>query len=343
MNVVVTWMYSSPAHESIHHAQTGPNSGSQEVKNYYWRCVFLLFESSQRLNKGVRHILLLNELPPKEIDGIDISILIRQYNIEIFYFDNITISPRDYYGAWNTQFLIIDILEKLQSIVENDDAVMVLDSDVVFNRSIDHAFEVLLKNEQAMLYDINYRHNYKINGLTRLELLGVSRALNDNFPADDFIYSGGEFVCCIGSQIIKIAELARETYNKCLIRHEHGLDKFNEEAQLLSYVYHVLGYKNGTANEYIARIWTDRTIYTNINGSEKDLMLWHLPAEKKRGFVEVFNTYALVDGNYFIKTRGLSKKYRVIEPLYEKLHRQLANIKCRISKFLNQGSQDLRN
>jgi hypothetical protein len=207
---------------------------------------------------------------------------------------------------------------------------MVLDSDMIFNRPITCDFERRVRNEKALLYTINYTKSCDINGLNLFDLLQISNEITEGFPALEFIYSGGEFVCCLGSEIVKIAGLARGAYNTSLERHRKGLKKFNEEAHLLSYVYHVLGYKNGSANKYVKRIWTNRTVYSNVNGYENDLMLWHLPAEKKRGFVEVFRTYHYINGKYFIKKNALPIKYRVVEPFGEKVSRYYAKIKCRV-------------
>jgi len=76
MKTIVTWMYSSPMGEQISHAQIGKSCDTIEAQNIYWRCIFLLFESSTRLNRETRHILFVNQNPPRSIDGIKIDELI---------------------------------------------------------------------------------------------------------------------------------------------------------------------------------------------------------------------------------------------------------------------------
>jgi hypothetical protein len=308
-------MYSSPKGESILHAQVGSASGMLKVQNYYWRCVFLLFESSARLNPDARHILFINKSPQKVIDGVDTSKLVQQYNIELVEFTTITKSPSDYYEGWNTQFMVLDVLDWLKDNVRDDDNVFILDSDIIFNKPINNDLLRALETHKALLYSIDYDDKHRINGLTRRELLEVAKDMNADFPANEFIYSGGEFVCCRGGEISKIAGAGRENYSASLERHKRGLKKFNEEAHLLSYIYHVLGYQTHTANRFIKRIWTDRSIFSTIDGSESDLVFWHLPAEKKKGFVNVFRSYRRINGEYKLTVNNFGQAYRIEETL----------------------------
>ena len=325
MNVIVTWMYSSPEGEKVFHAQVGNESDSVETQNIYWRCIFLLFESSVRLNKETRHILFINREPPRFIDGIDTRRLVEQYSIELVKFPSITMSPPDFYPGWNTQFIILDVLDWLKENVSEKDSLFILDSDIIMNKPISQSILDNLKRHRALLYSIDYSHNHNINGLTRPELykvsLEIAKRMGVHFKGTDFVYSGGEFVCCMGNELHNIAELARETYSVCLERHNQGLKKFNEEAHLLSFVYNVLGYETHTANAYIKRMWTDRSLCSNISGAESDLIFWHLPAEKKHGFKKAFRSYKDINGEYVLTATNFSRLYRVEEGCVDKIVR----------------------
>jgi len=311
-------MYTSPQNERIHHAQVGANSGTQEVQNIYWRCVFMLFESSSRLNDGVRHILFINRKPPDLIDGIDVNKLIKQYNIEIVEFPSITISPPDYYKSWNTQFIVLDVLEWLRENVRKDDCIFILDSDILFNKPINNELIHSIKINKALLYSIDYDNEYIINGVTRKELKQISIDIDPKFTAKEFVYSGGEIICCLGSEIGKISDKGRINYEVSLQRYKDGKKKFNEEAHLLSYVYHLLGYRTHTANRFIKRIWTNRIEYSNIDGTEPELIFWHLPGEKKRGFVKVFRSFREINGIYKLTTKSFSQAFNIEETYLSK-------------------------
>ena len=320
---IVTWMYSSPAGEHILHNQIGASVSSQRAQDYYWRCVFCLFESSHRLNEEVRHILFVNKRPPERIDGFSTQALLERYRIEVVEFPHMTLSPPDYWGAWNTQFMVLDILEWLPASVRPEDAVMILDSDIVFNKPLPADFAQTLAKRRALVYSIDVPSQ---NGLTNTEMLSISREINPLFPRDDFVYSGGEFVCLSGSQVRTVSDMARATYEECLRRHALGKIKFNEEAHLLSFVYQSLGYENYSAEGFIKRIWTDRSVFSNVDGTEQQLLMWHLPAEKKHGFVKVFG---MLGHNGTLPQEQVSQLptvYRLIESPAEFLKRCLRTV-----------------
>ena len=76
-------------------------------------------------------------------------------------------------------------------------------------------------------------------------------------------------------------------WETCLARFAAGKSKFNEEAHFLSYLYAKLGYTNAPANPYIGRIWTGLK-YRNASAKDFELMIWHVPAEKKHGIKRLF-------------------------------------------------------
>ncbi|MEM9423844.1 MAG: hypothetical protein AAF975_03525 [Spirochaetota bacterium] len=321
-NIIATWMYSSPEGENIFHAQVGPHSAKQKTRNLYWRCVFLLFESSSRHNPNAEHILLLNKKPPAQIDGIDTARLMEQYRIQAVPFPTITKSPKDYYKAWNSQFILLDAIDYLKGHAAADDRVFILDSDIIFNRPISDELIARLDSHKALLYSLHLG-DWSENGLNSKELLEISQEIYSGFPEEEFVYSGGEIICCLGSELRPIAELARRSYALCLERHQQGLKKFNEEAHLLSSVYHMRGYRPYTANPYFRRLWTDRSIYSNLEGDEDQLIFWHLPAEKKYGFRKVFRSYRLRSGSYQLTKTDFIHAYRIEETLASKVFRLL--------------------
>jgi hypothetical protein len=316
-------MYSSPKGEQFVHTQVGKRSSSLTYQAYYWRCVFLLFESSARLNSGARHILFVNQFPPDSVDGIDIEMLIKQYRVEVVVFDTLTLSPTDYYGAWNTQFLVLDVLDWVAKHCQPDDAVFILDSDIVFIKPIDKKLLSDLREKKALLYSLDLGENYVNNGLTPAELLEVSRELDPYFSPSSFVYSGGEFICILGSEARRIASMAREVYLRCIERHQRRQKKFNEEAHLLSFVYQSLGYENYSANHVVKRIWTDRSVESNVTGDEGSLIMWHLPAEKKNGFVKLFRSFVRVGDKYTLPSTELAITFRLKESRAEALKRKL--------------------
>lgn len=316
---VVTWMYSSPPGENILHHQVGRRSSSARVQAFYWRCVFVLFESSARHNPGARHLLFVNRPPPPVIDGIDTTLLMRQLHIELVLLERLTLAPPDYHSAWNTQFLVLDILDVMARRAAGDDSVLILDADMIFHRPFDQAWRARVAHLGALLYSLEFDEDADNNGLTGRQLLALARELDPAFAAPRFVYSGGELVACRGDRVGTIAADARAVFEQCLERHRQGLRKFNEEAHLLSFVYHRHGYATHTANDLVRRIWTDRTTYCDARPAEDDaLVLWHLPSEKRHGFVKAFRAFQREGEVYRLVLPDPHRTYRLRESVRDR-------------------------
>lgn len=298
MNIISTWVYCTPPGDKVLHSQTGRDADLPEIQAYYWRCAFSLFESSTRLNSDTRHILFVNQDPPTQLDHLATSALIAAFNIEIVTLPTFTRPPKDYYLAWNTQFIILDILDWLTHHTSPADLVYILDCDCIFHRPISTDMELKARECQSLLYTIGYPHDSKVNGLTLDELRDISNQLDPQAHLDRFVYNGGEFLCLRANQLSRFSDQARSVYRACLDRHQDQLLKFNEEAQLLSFVEDQMGYPPKTANAYIKRIWCNRYNYANIDGSEDDLILWHLPDQKGTGFLRRYRSICLQAGGY---------------------------------------------
>ena len=311
MNVIVTWMLTVPKGEKILHAQTGVDSDQLETQLLYWRCIFCLFESSARLNDNARHILFYNQPPPDEIDEIDIKHLIEKYRIECHALTKTTRPPLDYYLAWNTQFIMLDVIEMLAGMCGPEDMVLILDADCIFNMPIPETMVQDVKTHQALVYSLDYPLDYPINGLSRRQLKALALEYDPGLQIEEFSINGGEFICLLGSQLGIFGKRAREAYQVSLLRHGQELCKFHNDEHLLSFVAHQCGYKTHTGNRYIRRIWTQHGVYTNITGNEAEYVIWHLPAEKNRGFIDSFRMLTPENDYSLSHVENLDRIFRI--------------------------------
>jgi hypothetical protein len=286
--IVATWMYSAPdGDESMHH-QVGKAIGTQKTRNYYWRCVFVLFASAALHLPSSRRILIVNRMPPESIDGIAIAPLLDRFQIEIRVLDEVTRPGKDYHSSWNTQFIVIDALQILSEIATGDEPVLLLDSDCVFVRPLSEEITQRIKRWGVLRYTLHDDDDVKENGLSNRDLGRLAAEYTPPLTTERIRYAGGEIFCGRADMLPQVLHLSRAAFARSIERHSAGLPKFNEEAHLLSYVYEVLNAPDHTANDFIKRIWTDRGVHSNIDGTEDKLTIWHLPAEKKAGILRMF-------------------------------------------------------
>ncbi|MFD2255859.1 hypothetical protein ACFSSA_04145 [Luteolibacter algae] len=289
---IATWMYSPPKGDKSRHHQVGTDIGAQKVRNYYWRSVVVLFASAATHHPESRRVLLVNELPPEKIDGFFVSPILERLKVEIRVLKDITRPPGDYHNAWNTQFVVLDALQELSDISSGATPVLLLDSDCVFIRPLSAELIERIAEDKILRYDLGSNDDSPENGLSNRDLGRLAAEYDPPLDREVIRYAGGEIFCGRADILPEVVKLGRRTYEISIERHRAGLPKFNEEAHLLSYVYEVLGSPDASANDMIKRIWTDRGWYSNLDGSEMDLTIWHLPAEKKLGIIKAFHLIA---------------------------------------------------
>lgn len=296
---IVTWMYSHPRNDSVSYPQVAGAAGSDEARETYWRCVFSLFHSSHLFHRPseVRHLLFYNEPPPENLDGVNSNEICEAFQITRVPLTTITRPPTDYYSSWNSQFILLDVLEELSTMLKKGfatdvplsrkDIFLVLDSDCLFNRPLSAALIKRTMQHKALTYTGAWEASDSLlNGVSTRELKLVAQEMG--VACDNFYYHCGEFFCCLGSELERISAEARSAYQTSLIRHEEGKKKFNEEAHLLSYVFHKLGYPPFTANRFVKRLWSVPEIDTQ-EPSDDDLVVWHLLTEKHGKILDYFN------------------------------------------------------
>lgn len=294
--VIATWMYSAPSGDESMHHQVGASIGKQKIKNIYWRCCFNLFRSAKVSNPDAECYLFCNEMPPEQIDGQATKDLLEQFGVSVHILSSISRPDIGYYEAWNTQFIVFDILDELKKLCEADDVVMILDSDCILSKKISPRFIEKVQSKKALLYTLDGSWEAINNGLSNQELSQVAQEYSPPSKKKEVFYTGGEIICMVGEEIEKVVTLGKAAYKQSLERSEQGQSKFNEEAHMLSYVYGVLNYDDHTANEFIRRIWTDPFISRTCYGDEIDLLIWHLPAEKKTSLKKLFALGEKADG-----------------------------------------------
>lgn len=290
-NIIATMMYVASKGDKVHFNQTGSESDSQEFQNHYWRSIFCLFESSQRLNVNSRHLLFTNGEPPAVIDGINTRQLMEAYRIELVHIEGRTRPPKEYYSQWNIVFVMLDVIDKLKSIADAEDHVYLLDADCFFNKPISDAMTKVLRAQGSMFYNIDYQRDRQVHAMSLSDLETLATEEGVCRPGGYLKYCGGELVGLRGDLLFKFSLEARLAYDMSLERYRAGKSKFNTEEHLLSYVHYKLGYPDLTGNPFIKRIYTNQKDFVNLEGDEDRYVIWHLPAEKKRGFKSLFQSF----------------------------------------------------
>ena len=292
---IATWFYAEREGAESVYPQVGGRSSSTWFQAVYWRCVVDFFGASARVNPDARHRLYTNVDAVPDIDGFDTAAFLDRLGVETVVLPYAWEPPAGYFGAWANQFYVLDVTRHLAESLAPDAVGVLLDSDCVFTRPA-APLVAAAETHGVLTLDANIGPDEEQNGLTPRQM-GQIYAELDGAPtagaagggaAGIPTYVGGEIVAGTRPALQAVVAEAERLWPEMLRRHEAGLPKFNEEAHLLSYVYHSLGYPVGTADPFLDRIYTWFTGATVRPGHE-DLMIWHLPNEKRLGLRRLFD------------------------------------------------------
>ena len=177
----------------------------------------------------------------------------------------------------------LDVLEYFNSNSLASDLILILDSDIVWsNRArVDEFWESLQNNGFLSMCPI-LDDSERINGYTLAELNNLAILLGCKTNRIKK-YSGGEFIGLRGDILQNVFKEVRQVLENFRDLCEEKDLQYIEEAHLLTIVYNTLNLEPGKADQYIRRIWTQFLHYQNRQESDIDLLMWHIPAEKRFG------------------------------------------------------------
>ena len=284
--IIGTWLHAETKGTESCYPQVGGNPSSSAFQDIYWRCVVLFFASSVRHNPDASHELFTTVSSVPNIGDFSTSQFLDSLNVRVIQVPFTHLPPPGYYGAWRNQFYILDIIKYLDSRRTSDEQYVILDSDCVFTDSIEPLSQELSRKGLLAL-DLDLPLDQDINGITQRDMKRIFEELGQPCASEAATYYGGEFFAATSAVIHQLACEVEPLWKIGLARFQAGKPKFNEEAHFLSYLYAKLGYADATANPYVARIWTGLK-YQNTSPKDFDLMIWHVPAEKKHGIKRLF-------------------------------------------------------
>ncbi len=132
---IATWFVADRLGEETSFPQVEGLSSSAKFQNTYWRCITCFFSSSLRHNVEAPHLFFTNtEIPV--VDGVDLSLLFRSWEIQIIRLPITFRLPRSATGSWGNQFYILDII-KYVAAGKCSHNLIVLDCDCVWTKPLE--------------------------------------------------------------------------------------------------------------------------------------------------------------------------------------------------------------
>ena len=284
MNYIITWFYRESADEASFYPQMGQRGDSALVHSVYMQIQVPFFRTFRHYNPKVRLLFFTNlrrEGLPRFLLG-----LFDELGVETVTLPYERRPPKGWYGAWQNQFYLYDILGWMGGRMKADDALLVCDADCLCRTPLDGLFDEIRKQGSA-LYEFITDRSATINGITLPEMETFYTDCYGTPPRSPLAYYGGEFIGLRGDSVCRINEVYAGLWAFNLARADRREPKLNEEAHVLSVLAERLDLRNAVANRYVKRMWTSPQ-FNNVRPEDERLAVWHLPYEKKRGLYRLF-------------------------------------------------------
>ena len=284
MNYIATWFYRESADEASFYPQMGQRGDSALVHSVYMQIQVPFFRTFRHYNPKARLLFFTNlrrEGLPRFLLG-----LFDELGVETVTLPYERRPPKGWYGAWQNQFYLYDILGWMGGRMKADDALLVCDADCLCRTPLDGLFDEIRKQGSA-LYEFITDRSATINGITLPEMEAFYTDCYGTPPRSPLAYYGGEFIGLRGDSVCRINEVYAGLWAFNLARADRREPKLNEEAHVLSVLAERLDLRNAVANRYVKRMWTSPQ-FNNVCPEDERLAVWHLPYEKKRGLYRLF-------------------------------------------------------
>lgn len=281
---IATWFYRESADEASFYPQMGQRGDSALVHSVYMQIQVPFFRTFRHYNPAARLLFFTNlrreGLPRFLLDLFD------ELGVETVTLPYTRRPPKGWYGAWQNQFYLYDILGWMGGRMKADDALLVCDADCLCRTPLDGLFDEIRKQGSA-LYEFITDRSATINGITLPEMEAFYTDCYGTPPRSPLAYYGGEFIGLRGDSVCRINEVYAGLWAFNLARADRREPKLNEEAHVLSVLAERLDLRNAVANRYVKRMWTSPQ-FNNVCPEDERLAVWHLPYEKKRGLYRLF-------------------------------------------------------
>lgn len=281
---IATWFYRESADEASFYPQMGQRGDSALVHSVYMQIQVPFFRTFRHYNPAARLLFFTNlrrEGLPRFLLG-----LFDELGVETVTLPYERRPPKGWYGAWQNQFYLYDILGWMGGRMKADDALLVCDADCLCRTPLDGLFDEIRKQGSA-LYEFITDRSATINGITLPEMEAFYTDCYGTPPRSPLAYYGGEFIGLRGDSVCRINEVYAGLWAFNLARADRREPKLNEEAHVLSVLAERLDLRNAVANRYVKRMWTSPQ-FNNVRPEDERLAVWHLPYEKKRGLYRLF-------------------------------------------------------
>jgi hypothetical protein len=276
-------MFATAFYHAVGRSPNAWTLSEQSKLNMYYRCMVVCYASIRRLYQQAQLTLFTNRELPEPFSGQLKSLGVNTVHCASRYVDD-TAFKNGFPGCLYT----LDVIEHLAHRHNDFSCLVLLDSDCVVRYRLDGMLDILEREEEGIYaYEPGYPVNMVANGQSRASLTLALGYLLGQMIAHPIPLYGGEFYG-IRAKALRVLATRIEAFWSWM--KEEGIKTFGDnltEEHVMSAVLAQSGGSVHSANGLVKRIWT-ASVFSTVDGGESQIPIWHLPSEKKRGFVKLY-------------------------------------------------------
>lgn len=252
-------------------------------RNVYWRSIVVLCASMRRSSVSDLEIVVCsNELPSSDIssrlDELGVSFISPDFSFR---------APEGMAPLFSGAFYLFDCMTYCCRNLSDDGIFVFVDPDCLMMKDFGVIREYC---EQWPLigYEMDFNEDQSENGCSRRDLLAFLNTMEDS-RREPPKYFGGEFFVATAEALPGICAMIERVWKINNRNFQSGNISLKTEEHVLTVALALSPEPIGTGNTtIIKRMWT-RPSFRNVTSSDRALLIWHLPAEKRYGLQRLFN------------------------------------------------------
>lgn len=200
---------------------------------------------------------------------------------------------------WMLAFYKLTALKYVADELIEYDRILYLDCDTVIQSDLEPLWQELEAWENAvMMYSVNHTYVHP----NRRDIIETNNIISGK--NEPIVHFGGELLCAKRECLKRFMDDVERVYFAIKQKEFKVPNSIGDEAliSIAAEKYNVI-----YANPYLFRFWTDKNFYLVSNLTVYDpVAIWHLPQEKRKGFIRVYK-YMIKHNNCLPKKSKLLK------------------------------------
>lgn len=282
MDILATSFVADSTDVASSYPSAGRDSSDPNFQAIYWRCV-AGFLFSAAVNAPDCQLMLFSNVAPPVVDGVELRDVFARLGVTAVCLPLTHRLPDA--ERWGNVFYFMDIMRTLP----DDGRFALFDSDVVLAGSVKPLVD-RIGDAGMVAYRVDSLPDEDVNGLTMTDAAKLAAVVSGSASPPPIRHLGGEL---LGIDLIRRADIlaAFDALWHAMVSRRQGLEAIRTEEHFWSIAAAAHGWRVDEANDQLKRLWTAHNFRTVRPGDEARAV-WHMPAEKRYGFVDLFRWMA---------------------------------------------------